>query len=165
MFAPSHIIMVFLVALLVFGPEKMPEIARTIGRILKEFRRASAEVQHHVQSTLGDIGAERIPKVPDLREIVTPRAFAAAPARTEFAPPADSAAEARAAATPPVEVAPVAMPDAAPTADGAASEAIPELRGWAEGTAPTEPDGPGVAPATIPELAGRPFERGHADAV
>ncbi len=36
-----ELIVIFVVALLVFGPEKLPEIARTLGKLMAEFRRGS----------------------------------------------------------------------------------------------------------------------------
>ena len=37
--------MIFVVALLVFGPKRVPELARTLGRGLAEFRRASNDLR------------------------------------------------------------------------------------------------------------------------
>jgi sec-independent protein translocase protein TatA len=36
--APTHIIMLALVALLIFGPKRLPEIARSLGHGLREFK-------------------------------------------------------------------------------------------------------------------------------
>ncbi|RLF12580.1 MAG: twin-arginine translocase TatA/TatE family subunit [Thermoprotei archaeon] len=36
-----EIIVVFFIALLLFGPKKIPEIARTLGEAVREFRKAS----------------------------------------------------------------------------------------------------------------------------
>lgn len=36
--APSHIILLALVALLIFGPKRLPEIARSLGHGLREFK-------------------------------------------------------------------------------------------------------------------------------
>ncbi len=51
---PAEIFVILVVALLVFGPEKMPEIARQMGRAAREFRR----VQQHLRSELRDVVAE-----------------------------------------------------------------------------------------------------------
>ena len=39
----SEVIVIFVLALLVFGPRKLPEIGRTIGRTLAEFRKATQD--------------------------------------------------------------------------------------------------------------------------
>jgi sec-independent protein translocase protein TatA len=36
--APSHIVLLALVALLLFGPKRLPEIGRSLGRGMREFR-------------------------------------------------------------------------------------------------------------------------------
>jgi TatA/E family protein of Tat protein translocase len=62
-----EIIMIFVVGLLLFGPRKMPELGRSIGRALGEFRRASNEFKRTVED---EVAAEEIRAVEkDLREI------------------------------------------------------------------------------------------------
>lgn len=39
-FSPFHLIIVLLVALLVFGPKRLPEIGQGLGRSIQEFRNA-----------------------------------------------------------------------------------------------------------------------------
>src|SRR5581483_12007228 len=41
----SEMIFIFLLALVLFGPKKLPEIGRTIGRAITEFRKASSELK------------------------------------------------------------------------------------------------------------------------
>lgn len=36
---PIHIVFIFIVALLLFGPKRLPEIGRYVGKALSEFRR------------------------------------------------------------------------------------------------------------------------------
>ncbi len=38
LFEPSHLLVVLLVALLVFGPKRLPELGRSLGRGIREFR-------------------------------------------------------------------------------------------------------------------------------
>ncbi len=52
MFGITHWIIVLLIALIVFGPEKLPELARTIGKALAEFRRASADFRRVIEDEL-----------------------------------------------------------------------------------------------------------------
>lgn len=40
-----ELILIFLVALIVFGPRKLPDIGRSLGRALGEFRRATNELK------------------------------------------------------------------------------------------------------------------------
>jgi TatA/E family protein of Tat protein translocase len=42
---PLELVAILVVALLIFGPAKLPELARTLGRGLAEFRRASTELR------------------------------------------------------------------------------------------------------------------------
>ncbi len=45
-----ELIIIFLVALIIFGPRKLPELGKSLGRSLTEFKRASNELR----STLED---------------------------------------------------------------------------------------------------------------
>ncbi len=42
-FSPIQIIIVLVIALLVFGPKRLPEMGRTIGRGLREFKSSVAD--------------------------------------------------------------------------------------------------------------------------
>ncbi len=44
----GEIIFIMLLALILFGPRKLPEIARTIGKVMAEFKRASQEFQGQI---------------------------------------------------------------------------------------------------------------------
>jgi TatA/E family protein of Tat protein translocase len=41
----QEMIIIFLLALVLFGPKKLPELGRTIGKALTEFRRASSDLK------------------------------------------------------------------------------------------------------------------------
>jgi sec-independent protein translocase protein TatA len=41
----QEMILIFILALLVFGPKKLPELGRTVARAMGEFRRASSELR------------------------------------------------------------------------------------------------------------------------
>ena len=49
------------VALLVLGPKKLPEIARSLGRGMAEFRRASTELRNTLTAPLEEPPAEQKP--------------------------------------------------------------------------------------------------------
>jgi sec-independent protein translocase protein TatA len=44
-----ELIVIFVVALLVFGPKRLPELGRSLGRGLSEFRRASSELRTSIE--------------------------------------------------------------------------------------------------------------------
>src|SRR6516164_4691644 len=41
----QEMVVIFLVALVLFGPKKLPDLGRTIGKALTEFRRASSDLK------------------------------------------------------------------------------------------------------------------------
>lgn len=46
--------MIAAIALIVFGPQKLPEIARTVGRFMQQMRRMAAEVKSEFETGLDD---------------------------------------------------------------------------------------------------------------
>jgi sec-independent protein translocase protein TatB len=48
-FGSGEIILIAAIALIALGPKQLPEVARTIGRLLSEFRRASSQFQRALQ--------------------------------------------------------------------------------------------------------------------
>ncbi len=48
----SETIFLFFVALLIFGPKKLPEIGRQVGKILNDFKRASNEFKAQIESEI-----------------------------------------------------------------------------------------------------------------
>jgi sec-independent protein translocase protein TatA len=49
---PAELMVIFVLALLVFGPKKLPEVSRQIGRGIREFRKASDQFQGEIQGAL-----------------------------------------------------------------------------------------------------------------
>ena len=43
MFSVPHIVILFVVVLVLFGPHKLPELARGLGKLMAEFRKASTD--------------------------------------------------------------------------------------------------------------------------
>ena len=52
-------IVVFIVVLVVFGPQKLPELARGLGKLMAEFRKASAE--RGTDSSTGEMTGDSVP--------------------------------------------------------------------------------------------------------
>jgi sec-independent protein translocase protein TatB len=70
MFSVPHLIIIFAVALMVFGPEKLPELARNLGKIMGEFRRATGELRSTFEGHMRDL--EREAELRRIREAQPP---------------------------------------------------------------------------------------------
>jgi len=68
MLSIPHLIIIFVVALVVFGPEKLPELARTLGKVMGEFRRATGDLRSTFEDHLRDLEREA-----DMRRIASPK--------------------------------------------------------------------------------------------
>ena len=51
----SETIFLFFLALIIFGPKKLPEIARQVGKMMNEFRRASNEFKAQIEQEIAQI--------------------------------------------------------------------------------------------------------------
>lgn len=51
----TEMMFLFLLALLIFGPRKLPEIGRQIGKGLSEFKRASNEFKSQIETEVRDL--------------------------------------------------------------------------------------------------------------
>jgi Tat protein translocase TatB subunit len=52
--SPEKILVVAMIALMVLGPERLPQAARTAGKMLAEVRRLSATVQNQVTNAIAE---------------------------------------------------------------------------------------------------------------
>src|SRR5271170_6635807 len=59
----SETIFLFFLALVIFGPKKLPEIARQVGRALNEFRRASNEFKAQIEQEISHLEDETSHKI------------------------------------------------------------------------------------------------------
>ena len=55
----QELILILVVALIIFGPRKLPELGRSLGKTLAEFRRASNEIKHSIEKELEDTEANK----------------------------------------------------------------------------------------------------------
>jgi Tat protein translocase TatB subunit len=61
-----EMIFIFLLALVIFGPRKLPELGRQLGKVLAEFKRASNEFRNQLETEMANIELEeRVKKIPD----------------------------------------------------------------------------------------------------
>lgn len=78
MLSIPHLILIFLVALIVFGPEKLPELARTLSKAMIEFRRTTGGLRETLEQEMRDLEREVAERRP-----TEPRQPAALPAASE----------------------------------------------------------------------------------
>jgi TatA/E family protein of Tat protein translocase len=87
-----ELFLILVIALIVFGPRKLPEIGKNLGRMLGEFRKASTDFQRTIEEEVEAVN--RLPEAPSLGaptptppvSDVTP--VAAGPAETTASPQA-----------------------------------------------------------------------------
>jgi TatA/E family protein of Tat protein translocase len=137
MLSVPHLVIIFLVALIVFGPEKLPELARTFGRAMSEFKRATGDLRAGFEEHMRELEREA-----SIRE-----------AQRASAPPPNSSASPDLTASEPqhdAEPAPRELEAAGPEAD------VPM-----EATSPEAAPEPAELPAAVPEAV--PKKAYHGD--
>ena len=80
-----ELIIILVIALIIFGPRKLPELGRSLGRSINEFKKASNELRNTLEDEI---------RVEEQRERVATSAAATAP--TAPPPPVDPATVSRA---------------------------------------------------------------------
>jgi len=59
---PQELLLILVVALIVVGPTRLPELGRSIGKGLREIRKAQDEVKRTIQVNLDEPGTGKAPK-------------------------------------------------------------------------------------------------------
>jgi Tat protein translocase TatB subunit len=120
-----ELFLILVVALIVFGPRKLPEIGKSLGKMMAEFRKASNDFRRTIEE---EVEADKIREA--TRIDMSPASSAAAAATTATAAPEVTPADASTPAEPPTSVVgsePPPATGAEPTASapGADPEAVP----------------------------------------
>ncbi len=66
-----EIVIIFIVALVIFGPRKLPELGRSLGRGLSEFKRASNELKRTWEDEVEAVKHEVEVEQDELKKIQT----------------------------------------------------------------------------------------------
>ena len=65
----QELLVIFIIALLVFGPKKLPELGKSLGKGLREFKRATNELKATWDDNLKDAEKEISSTAKDFRDI------------------------------------------------------------------------------------------------
>lgn len=121
----SELFLILVIALIVFGPRKLPDIGKSIGKMMVEFRKASNDFKQTIEN---EVEAEKIKAAVSMPMDVTTRMIE--PPAPAIDPPAAEASAPEAAPAPPPGTVPVdpyaaaadSVPPAAPSAPATPGE-------------------------------------------
>jgi sec-independent protein translocase protein TatB len=131
MFSVPHLVIIFIVVLVVFGPHRLPELARGLGKMMAEFRKASTDFKMAFEEEMRTIERQA-------RETEFKKAQEAAAAASSAQQPATLATPAG-AETPKILPEPVTPPEPviSPVTEAVSREA--HSSGESDSVAATEP--------------------------
>jgi sec-independent protein translocase protein TatA len=89
----QELIIIFVIALIIFGPRRLPDLGKSLGRSIAEFKRASNELRNTLEDEI---------RLDEQRQ---------APPATQAAPPAGTAPAAQAAVPAPASPVATAAPE------------------------------------------------------
>jgi sec-independent protein translocase protein TatA len=50
----QELVLILVIALVIFGPKKLPELGRSLGKSLAEFRRATNDMKRSIENELNE---------------------------------------------------------------------------------------------------------------
>lgn len=109
---PLELVIILVIALLILGPGRLPDVGSALGKSLREFRKASSDIQELVKVDTSPLPPDPTPPAP----AVPP------PAPVTPAAPAPVASEAAPSAAPPGEVASAPAPEGSTEQPGSESK-------------------------------------------
>ncbi len=85
---PIHIIIVIAVALIIFGPSKLPEMGRGLGRAITEFRKGTQEMTNSFKEEVSKpLNEQPGPETPAVQPPVAPATIMQACPHCQYANP------------------------------------------------------------------------------
>ena len=58
-----EIILIFLVVLLLFGAKRLPDLFRSFGKSIREFKKATSEIEDDIRTAMDEEPSKQAPKV------------------------------------------------------------------------------------------------------
>jgi sec-independent protein translocase protein TatA len=96
---PLELVIILVVALLILGPGKLPDVGAALGKSIREFRKASSDVQDAVKVDTSPMAPTPAPMAPPVTPIDAPSPVANA-VEPPAAPVSSSAAAAASSSEP-----------------------------------------------------------------
>jgi TatA/E family protein of Tat protein translocase len=127
MLSIPHLAIIFIVALVAFGPEKIPELARNLGKIMAEFRRVTGDMRSTFEGHLRDLEREADQRRATNVAAAAPASGAAPPSATVLDQPVETSA---------------------PSAPGTVQSRAPNAAALADAPAPEREANPVIDPDT-----------------
>jgi TatA/E family protein of Tat protein translocase len=147
MLSMPHLIVLFVVALVIFGPQKLPELARMLGKATAEFRKMTGDFRYALEEEVREL--ERNTRIREAEAAAASSPGQAPPAQPEGTTPRDMA--------PPDAVATTIHSGglhASPEAFSVKVEPAPAI----ELPPPAPPDPPAVAPGAATPVHEKPSD-------
>ena len=157
---PTHLLFLLVVALLVLGPKRLPEMAKTLGTGLRDFRSAISG-EDHDRDTITEPRSQPVTDVAETSTVAdVPGAFGDEPPDAEQASPSDSVSvrDATVVADRPTEPQPPTEEPQSPTAPDAQSHAPPAQTLSRTRPAPPDPQSPTTPDPESPTAPDAPSE-------
>ncbi|MET0627208.1 MAG: twin-arginine translocase TatA/TatE family subunit [Acidimicrobiia bacterium] len=111
---PAEILVILVIALLVFGPNKLPDVAKQAGKAFQELRRVQQHLRSEISGAMSDLdgssqsasapSGDPVPMLPALDPDAAPSSDSVMPPPAQSTPPSQS--------TPPAATPPAATPSA-----------------------------------------------------
>jgi sec-independent protein translocase protein TatB len=139
-----ELILIAVVALIVLGPKRLPDLAKSMGRAMREFKKATSELKETLQvdSEFSEVKKAFTEFQSDVNKTIQQEAGSADTPAVPAAPPAAATADA-ATAIAPAETAPEPKLD----------ELKKAFDTWNAGQAPSHPEAPAATPPPAAEPA------------
>lgn len=55
LFQPTHLIIILVIVLIVFGPKRLPEIGGAVGKSIREFRSSTKDITKEFKSSMDEV--------------------------------------------------------------------------------------------------------------
>lgn len=148
MLSIPHLILLFVIALIVFGPEKLPQLARTLGKVMAEFRKVTGDLRRVVDDEMREMERQTREAEIRTRDAAAQQALPGLPAETSESGSGVSAVGDAAVAAPFQNV---PTPDAEPASQSDALQSEP-------GQTTPSMSPPGTVPGERPTLRPAPTD-------